>query len=374
MPKLFDTLAKADPAATLRAHGAAVWNNGDGFWQLQEPLRAWTRRDPDAALAWIAAQPNQRSSQIGSWLNNLATTPDERRALLDALARNPSFPQRADAIAGLLFQNDPAQTTASLAWLDAHTDPALRLDVLHTLGQRVYSDHPEQTLPYALALPPSQNRTQALASILATWTKTDSAAALAWAQKQDDPGVAAAGAAVQASLLADIARAEPATAVAEWSSLSDPRAQKASIRPIAEVWGKTDPAAALQWAVAQESALGVQNALPPVQLLYPWAQKEPEAALRWAESYVAGIQSPQKAWLSNQVLTSLGRTWQDAAPRAQTADLYSKIKDPALRAETLKTHVAEWLTRDRAAAQAWLEKSQALTPAQAAELLASASK
>jgi hypothetical protein len=41
-----------------------------------------------------------------------------------------------------------------------------------------------------------------------------------------------------------------------------------------------------------------------------------------------------------------------------------------LREETLANHVREWLTKDPAAAKAWLENHDALTPAQAASLLA----
>jgi hypothetical protein len=38
----------------------------------------------------------------------------------------------------------------------------------------------------------------------------------------------------------------------------------------------------------------------------------------------------------------------------------------------LTAHVQEWLTKDRPAAQAWLEANPALSPAQAAALLAPA--
>jgi hypothetical protein len=47
---------------------------------------------------------------------------------------------------------------------------------------------------------------------------------------------------------------------------------------------------------------------------------------------------------------------------AATADLYTKIKDTSLRTEVLTRHAREWLTKDPAAARAWLESSSALPP------------
>lgn len=144
---------------------------------------------------------------------------------------------------------------------------------------------------------------------------------------------------------------------------------KAAIRPLAEAWGKTDPAAALRWQTEQAAALGAAQFQPSTSLLAAWGKEDPLAALRWTETYLAQAAASDMPWLPQQLFGALGNTWSAATSRAATADLYSKIQDTSLRTETLTAHVRDWLTKDPAAAKSWLESSSALTPAEAAALL-----
>jgi hypothetical protein len=367
LPSLLEPLAKADPAAALRAYGPGVWKDGQGFWQLQDTIADWSRRDPAAALAWLAAQPNgDRGNQLSHWISSLARTPEERRALATVLATTPSIPQRREALNSMIFNWGTEQPADALAWLNQLADPDLRLSLLERNGNSYFTDHPEKSLPLALALPASQNRGQSITRLLTAWAKIDPSATLAWIGAQNDSAVAAAAPAVQGVLLGTIARDEPATALAEWAALSDPRAKKAAIQPIAEAWGQTDPAAALQWAVAQPDSPGRVHAHS--ELIAAWAKKDPEAALRWAEA-AALKENAQGNRYYPSPLSFIGGDWNDKAPRAQTADLYTKIQDPALRLETITNHVREWRAQDPAAARTWLETQTALTPEQTAALL-----
>lgn len=366
-PALFENLAKADPAAALRAHGSVIWANGDGFWKLNDTLRAWAKKDPEAAIAWIIAQPCPHQGMMSNWLADLAQTPEESLRLAAIIADNPAIPERDEALGWMLQRFSERDAAPVIAWLDAHASPELRAATLRHLGGSYPTGHPEVALPYALARSPSQNRTQSLSRLLESWTQADPAAALAWLGQQTDPGVIAAGAKVQATLLADIARSEPRTAVAEWEALADPLAKKVAVGAIAREWGATDPAAALQWAAAQQLDPGSNRV--PVQLLTPWAQKDPEAALRWAESYVAGLPDEQQRWYSSHVMSLLGGQGDTKVPRAQTADLYLKIQDAKLRSQTLAAHTSDWLANDPAAARAWLESHRAALPESVVNLL-----
>ena len=367
LPSLLEPLAKADPAAALRAYGPGVWKDGQGFWQLQDTIADWSRRDPAAAIAWLAAQPNgDRGNQLSHWISSLARTPEERRALATVLATTPSIPQGREALNSMIFNWGTEQPADALAWLNQLADPDLRLSLLERNGNSYFTDHPEKSLPLALALPASQNRGQSITRLLTAWAKIDPSATLAWIGAQNDSAVAAAAPAVQGVLLGTIARDEPATALAEWAALSDPRAKKAAIQPIAESWGQTDPAAALQWAVAQQDSPGRVHAHS--ELIAAWAKKDPEAALRWAEA-AALKENAQGNRYYPSPLSFIGGGWNDKAPRAQTADLYTKIQDPALRLETITNHVREWRAQDPAAARTWLETQTALTPEQTVALL-----
>jgi len=160
------------------------------------------------------------------------------------------------------------------------------------------------------------------------------------------------------------------TALAEWTRLSDPRVRLGTINSIAEAWGKTDPVAALRWQTEQTTALGAPDAAPSYTLLQSWAKKDPDAALRWTETLIASRTETEKARLVRNLFPTLAGRWDEPRPRAETADLYSKIQDPRLRAKVLSDHIRDWMTYDPPAAKAWLEKSDALTPEQAAALLA----
>jgi hypothetical protein len=219
-------------------------------------------------------------------------------------------------------------------------------------------------------MPEGANREQNLSRLLSAWAKLDSDAALAWIRQHEaEPGVSVASRAVHGRLLAELAREDPKAALAEYAALADPATRAAAIEPIAEAWGRSDPAAAFRWAVANHEAAGKRHVGSERELLHRWAQTEPEAALRWTEAWIAA--DPQRAGFQGSAyLEALGGYWNDKAPRAATADLYSKIKDPALRATALANHVREWLAKDPAAARAWLDSSSALTPDQRAALLA----
>ena len=364
LPAMLATLAKSDPASALRTYGPRLWKNGNGLWRLREALGEWTARDPAAAIAWVVAQPGGHDGEIGRWLGELAGSGDSPNpAFVNALATLPGIPSRQAALGSLLLRWSRKNPGEALAWLDTLSDRHLRNAILERAAQTTYSDYPEQSLPLALALPEGAVRTERLGQLLGQWAGKDSSAALAWLRENASvPGVAAASDAVQSTLLASIARDEPATAVAEWQALPAGALKTRALAQITFAWGRTDPAAALQWATEQAPGLGA-IAYQSRDLVYAWARKDGPAALRWAESI-------QEDNARRHALDALAGNWQDKAPRAATADLYAQIKDPAVRTEFVTNHVREWLSKDRPAAQAWLESHDALTPAQAAALLA----
>ena len=368
LPALLTALAEADPAATVRAFAPSIWKGGAGFQTLRGPLSAWARRDPDGLVLWLGTQPN---GLLGYAMNDLVRTPAERRALVLALAAHPELPLSRESLREVFPKWGRAQPAEALAWLNQLDDAALRVSLLSAASFSYNKpEHPELPLPFVLALPVGRDRTEKLGQLLSDWSRLDRPAAQAWMAAHNDPGVAAAAYTVQASLLATIAHDEPATAVAEWRALSDPRAQKAAVAPIVQAWGKSDPAAALQWGAEQQRALGgdVASTLDSM-LLLAWAQKEPETALRWTEPWVLAIKASGKPTYT-YLFDAFGSDYTGRS-RAASADLLTRIQDPALRTETLTRHVQAWLTKDPAAAKTWLESHDAITPAQAAALLQS---
>jgi hypothetical protein len=257
------------------------------------------------------------------------------------------------------------QPVETLAWLDALPDHHLRLTLVGGLATRYSSTEPQKSLPFALALPQGENRSRRLADLLGAWARTDASSTLAWIKEhQAEPGVSAASSSAHAAILGTIARDEPATALAEWEKLSDPATRKESIDTITAAWAPSDPGAAVRWATEQHRAQGSLWVSP--QRIHAWVTKEPEAALLWAEAETLKLAPGLRD--RSLFLSAVAGPPDNRFPRSETADLYSTIKDDALRAETLRRHLAEWRAKDPAAAEAWLKSQTSLSPAESAAL------
>ena len=374
-------LSKADPAAAVQAYGPLIWENGRGFSTLEETLRDWAGRDPSAAITWLCAQPHDSSFMLAYRVGQLARHGGNREAIATVVATHPNLAERQSILVNLLSDWQNEKPTEALTWLKNLNDPDRSAQLLFDAMHRSTPAKPEVALTLALGLPEGEIRTMRLGRTLAEWAERDPGSALAWIKEHSEPGVAAAAAEVHATLLADIARDEPATALAEWRALSDPRSRAAALLPIMHAWGESDPAAALAW-YGEQKAAGEDEAAPAAATeifslsghIYAWAKKDPEAALRWAEKlHATGKPSANTPdWMRLTPFFALGGNDNEAAPRGDTADLYTKIRNPELRVEVLTKFVRNWLTTDPDSAKAWLERSSALTPAQAAALLAPA--
>ncbi len=371
---IVEALGRADPAGTVRTYGPELWLGGAGLYTLRGPLTAWVNQDPAGALAWLVAQPldPMRGANNFSWINSLGNrSPEWRRAVADAFLKTPDQTRRAVALQPILSDWGREHPEEALAWLDNLPDPDLRLTLLERSAGRYSPENPDQALPLVLALPEGESRAWQLSQILTAWAQKDASAALAWIQANDLPGVAAAGYQVQGALLANIARDEPQTAVAEWTALKDPKAREVALPWIVQSWSAKDPVAAIRWAEAQNQSMGKPLQLDP-GIVSRWAAKEPEAALRWIEAWIPTQPKPLADRWAPDFFSALGYDGETRLPRADTANLLMKIQDPALRSATLAKHLAEWRTKDPAAAAAWLKSQTVLTPAEATALAAPA--
>lgn len=352
-------LAKDDPAAVVLAHAPRFWNGGKGFPALRGALSAWTARDPDAALRWLVAQPRPYDSYLEAWLSQLADETD-RAALATALLSVPDLPDRRTYLVNRLYVWNTRSSDEVLAWLNTVPDRHLRTVLLEGVTNMTTLGDSKRTLPLALAMPKGAIRTERLAQILKDWAEEDAPAALAWMSAHDDPDVTAAAPQVRTAILGSIASKDPQAAVEQWNTLPEGAAKIAAIESIVDAWSRNAPDQALQWLLKVDGA--GQTHVSRQQLIYDWAQKDPLAALRWAET------QPDLN-MRLYYLAAISGRWRGAENYSATADLYAHIKDADTRTSILQNHVIEWRTKDPAGAKAWVEKTPALTPEQAARLL-----
>ncbi len=374
LPSLLPVLARSDPAATLRTYGALLWNKGKGIALLRETLGVWADRDPSAMFAWVVAQPARPGRSRAMLLSEIKPSPEHRAAFAQALLGQPGFSggDRLGALGEFVSKWTADDAAGAQAWLAQIPDAHLRAAVLdRTLSFGGGGGGPERRLPLALALPEGETRDHHLSGILKRWAGNDPSAVLTWlGAHASDPAVASVAAPMQASLqatfLGNIARDEPATAVAEWQALPAGPAKSAAVSAIAYAWGQTDPAAALRWQSEQDIPFVADrdgSNYPSGQQIYNWAAKDASAALRWAESLPGDVRSYA---ISNLTRDQSGKKH---TPPAVAADLYAQIQDSTLRTAFVTAHVTEWLTKDPAAAKTWLESRDTLTPEQTAALL-----
>ena len=358
---LFRPLAKADPAAAVRAFGPAMWRRSSEIRQLDTALAAWTRIDLDGALAWLSAQP--RAEDFPALATRLGTDDASRARLGAALLARADFPMRQATLGELVSDWVAKSPAAALAWLDTVKDRELRERILERATRGYSPEHPEADLPLLLARVPSPDRDSTVAMRLEKWAEISPQAALAWIATQTDPSVAKAAPRVHGAILGTLAVESPEAAVREWSALSDPATRAAALGPIVEAWSRAAPEAALRWGTEKLLASGGTVATWQSVPLQNWAAQNASAAIAWVESHA---DEQVRRGLFNTILGS----GQQRLPHVRAAQLYSQIKAPALRTELLTSLLGGWLKFDPAAARSWLEKSDALTPEQAAALLA----
>ncbi len=358
---LFRPLAKTDPAAAVRAFGPAMWRRDSEIWQLDTALAAWARTDLDGALVWLSAQP--RVQEFPNIVARLGDDDASRARLGAALLARADFPVRQATLGELLSDWVEKSPVATLAWLDTVKDSELRDRILARATRGYSAEHPEADLPLVLARAASPDRDSTIAHRLEKWAEISPQAALAWIATQTDASVAKAAPLVHGAILGQLAVESPEAALREWNALSNAAVRTAALGPIVEAWSRSAPEAALRWGTENLIVSGGTHAEWQIAPLQNWASKDPAAALSWIESH-----ADEK--VRQGLFFALGGHSYQALPPDRTAQLYSQIRTPALRADFFIPHLKNWLMRDRPAAKAWIEKSDALTPEQAAALLA----
>ena len=149
------TLAPLDPAST------AAWlaphldrDYADGV--MRTVARIWVGRDPEAAMAWLAALP------VGS--------------------------QRADSVSHAFSAWLEASPEEATAWLRSAA-PAAALDpAVRAIVGRTRRDDPAGAMDWALALDDPERRRTLVASVGRAWMRRDPGAARAWLERHElDP-------------------------------------------------------------------------------------------------------------------------------------------------------------------------------------------
>ena len=103
-------------------------------------------------------------------------------------------------------------------------------------------------------------------------------------------------------------------------------------------------------------------------LIQAWAETQPLEAVRWAEDQPRD--QSELGYMDYIGAIGSFRSLSCKPVRAKVAQIYTLIRAPERRIETLRRHVKGWSDEHPAAARAWVESCDALTPEQRATILA----
>jgi hypothetical protein len=243
-------------------------------------VRSWAQADPNAALAWAKAQPEDsgvRKAALEAWVGVRADSVKSWQDVLTLADSMPGEENRRNCIAQALTRLPPAEAAAHLdeatgdwrwaAWNQVmHGSPELPLDQALALAPRYAEENkgdggidpgfltqrlagergPEAALDWCRTLP-DNFRERAVAGIWENWADQDPAAALRLAdsltenKERQDALTAIASAWAQKDSLA----------ASEWFSRQPPGpARDAAAAGMVPQLVQTDPGGALIWAAA----------------------------------------------------------------------------------------------------------------------------
>jgi len=160
---------------------------------------------------------------------------------IDGLPNDARLPQQI----ALAKQWGVVDFDATLAWVLAYRDEALRADLMRALGKAFIASQPEKVMQMADHFSEAHARSSFLEEVVQSWARSNPSAAMTWAESADD----AVRGGLQSMIATEVAQSDPqvaATYVAE--KMSPGATQDQAALNIAMRWVHLDPKAATAWA------------------------------------------------------------------------------------------------------------------------------
>lgn len=374
---IFRAWSEKNPVAAVQALGHEMIERGRMDWQLSQAWIKWLKSDGDAAFAWILAAPKDDERQGMSLLNQVTwqvgNDPEVARSFAARLLAHPDLPGQSGSLRQLMQSWSREKPADAIAWIKGLENAEHRSDLAGSLldnGSLKADDY----LAAVRLLGSAELREQRLAGYVEQWAGRDPDAALAWLGKQSGPDFTRAAERAQRAVIGQLARTDPAAAVARWQTLPAGEDRQALLNSIATGWSRTDPAAAARWFTTQttESPRYQHDWQTIGTIARNYTAADPEGFLLWASSLP---NQNQRLIALNSLANDHFFTNDDGPPLAnplspaRRAELLATIEDPKIRDTVLPNVLGNWLRRDYATAREWIETHDVLSDEAAAKLL-----
>lgn len=377
--------------------------------QARTVASAWSRRDPEAAMAWIAREtdPAIRSGALSSAIASIAKV-DPDKAIAFAGAQPTGERRRLlQSAAASMAGADPQK---ALQWAGTLSDPMERQRCMAAIASASGYSDPDTARAAVAMMPPGVRRSSAMGNIAGQMSWSDPVDAKEWASglKGEDRMKALQ------SIVYGFSKEDPDEAVKLMSELPAARNGEWAWRNIAESKALIDPASALTWAAGLDSeqarvtslraiidnwashspekaAAALSTLSDPNQrfeatatVASSWAGRSPEEAERWASSLsgddrvtaltavwkTSALDDPERAASSLSTVTgnsvseaasdkiaasaaSIASTWTGENPPGAAAWALS-LPEGKLREEAMGSVASTWARYDPEAASSWI--------------------
>jgi hypothetical protein len=333
--------AEKDPIAAAAALKDRKGLDSDIFESVGH---AWSRTDPEAALAWaqsITDKPSRDRALRSIYLDVEKLGPDKARSLVESIGDVPLRSDYAGRVAEQLAKS--GDVSDALAWAQKLSDAESRARAVNQVVQQWVEVDPAAATRYAAEMPEGKDRTDLFGQAFAHWARTEPDEAFAYGQ-QLPPGKDRDTATARAI---DAMRDDDPKKALQWfEQIEDPKIAKEVAQGLLGSLVRVD----------QDAALRVVSTLPPEThaeayhgIVRGWAFDYPQEAGNWVNSLPPGQarDSAVKAYVS--VIDGM-----DAGAATQWA--YS-IQDPTMRIEATMETFQRWLGNDQSAAAEWLQNT-----------------
>jgi hypothetical protein len=332
--------AEVDPAAV------ATRLQGQGR-ELSEvygsAARAWSKKDPAAALAWIESLPDKDArarAYSGFEVDLQLIGKDSARALIDSISTDGYKENLANRIAQQLARENVED---ALKWVESLPQGKMRENAFQPVLDEWSSRDPAESARYMAGLPESTQKTDRLKGAISHWADVEPDAAFAFVQqlpagKERDEAAASAIRVINAE--------DPKKAMAWLSTIQDAKVVGHVAEDLVIGMVQRDSASALAFATqlpAESQPIVFHN------LIRGWAFDHTEEAGNWINTLPEG--APRDSAVQAFVSVIDGK---DAALATQWAQA---IQDPEARAGAFYNAFERWRGEDKKAATDWLNQN-----------------
>lgn len=270
--------AKRDPIAAVEY---LAKNDRDDAMQF-EAMATWASDDPDAAEAW--ARANHEGNGANDWLVGVikglaGTDPMRAGALIAEVAKDPRNRERRQALDSVLPYVMEQGGDFAKSWVEGLGDGSLQSDGAMWMARRMANEDPQAAASWIASLGTKEARREASEQVAERFARKDMAGAQSWVRSlpEDTRTEAAEG------VVSVMAQGDPRAAVAWLENLGDNPDYDGAWVDLVERGFKAEPGVALVGAL-RLSDEGWRERYTG-NYLSRWMKEDKAAATEWVTEY-----------------------------------------------------------------------------------------